>query len=502
MNASATSPAGSISGDSSPLPGDSCCSLGMRAEESRERTIVMTLIVVGGICYFLAAWLRYHTLRAGALDLGVWDQTMFLIARGKAPFSTILNIHMLADHAAVLIYAIAQLYRIYPTVCWLLLIQAVSMAGAAWPIWRLARIAGIAPSIARALIVSYLLYPVVAMASLRDFYPEVLAVPALLAMVLCARQQRFGWFVFWLLIGLSTKEAMAITFAATGLYLTAFARSRIYGIVCFATSVVWFVVATKLVIPYFGQGNQPDSTRFFSYMGESESQIMATMLLRPLVPLKALVDGPWLFYLAAIIVPVMWGLSPRRLSPLLCAIPCMLLILLSTKEEFHSPFHHYSLPVVPFVFLAMINSLPTKRAWFVRERYIVIWSVAIVLVGVIARIGRPEPKQVAVAPSDVEKRRLIAMVNDDGGVLASHQMVPHLAHRQVVQFIYGLSEPTLRLPKDDQIDWVLMDFDEDSMRNAGKFAVDVLRKYQTDPQFKQLYQRGSLYLFHRDRTGT
>lgn len=466
--------------------------------DSVERMRVLALIAAAGICYFLAAWFRYHNLRAGALDLGVWDQTMFLIAQGKAPFSTILGIHMLSDHAAVLIYAIAQLYRIYPTVCWLLLVQSASMAGAAWPIWRLARIAGINPPMARTLIVSYLLYPVVAIASLRDFYPEVVVVPALLAMILCARQQRFGWFVFWLLIGLSTKEAMAITFAATGLYLTAFGRSRMYGIVCFTIAVLWFVIATKFVIPWFGQGHQPDSARFYSYMGHSQAEVLRTMFLRPWVPLKVLLDTPSLLYLAAIFVPVIWGLSPTRLSPLLCALPCVLLIMLSTKEEFHSPSHHYSLPVVPFVFLALINSLVTKRRWLVPGKYIVIWSVAIVLAGIAARVGKASSKVIPVA-RDFDKRRLIAMVNDDGGVIASHQMVPHLAHRDVIQFIYGLSEPTLSMPPDDRIDWVVMDFDEDSMRNAGKSAVDILRKYEADPDFKQVYHEGSLYLFHRDR---
>ncbi len=423
---------------------------------------------------------------------------MFLIAQGKPPFSTILSIHMLADHAGVVIYAIAQLYRIHPTLYWLLFIQSASMAGAAWPMWRLARLAGLAPSLALSLVAAYLLYPVVAMASLRDFYPEVLVVPALFAMMLCARQRRLGWFIFWLLIGLSTKEAMAITFAATGLYLAAFSQSRVYGIIAFVFSSAWFVIATTVIIPHFGHGHQPDSARFFSYMGHSQSEILRTMLLRPWIPVRMILQGPWVVYLGTIIVPVMWALSPKKLSPLLCAIPCILLILLSTKDAFHSPFNHYSLPVVPFVFLTMIDSLAEKSGWFTRERSIVLWSVAILLIGLLVRLTQTEPKQVVTPTSSAEKRRMLAMVNDEGGVLASHQMVPYLAHRQVVQFIYGLSEPTLRLPPDDQIDWVAMDFDEDSMRNAGKFAVDVLRKYESDPAFKQVYHSNALYLFHRE----
>jgi uncharacterized membrane protein len=466
--------------------------------EPRERLQVLALIAAGGLCYLLAAWFRYHAFRAGAYDLGIFDQAVYLISQGKVPYSTLIGNHIIADHAAVVFYAIAQLYRIYPTIFWLLLIQASCLAAPAWPLWRLARNAGVGKQMSLALIGAYLLYPVIAMASLRDFYPEQLMLPSALAMMLCARQKRFGWFIFWLLLALSTKEAMAITFGATGVYLALVERRFAYGIICTVISVAWFVIATHFIIPHFGHGLQPDSTRFYSYMGHTQGQILHTMLLRPWVPMKMLFQKHSVMYLAVLAVPVLWGLSPRNLGPLLCAAPCILLNLISNKYEFYDPFHHYSYAAVPFIFLAVVESLAHGHAWFVRARWVVIWALALVVAGGALRGRSANSKQITAGAGNDEKRAVIAMIDDGGGVLTTHQVVPHLSHREVVEFV---QDPNggfgYFMPPDDQIDWVLLDFNEDSVRSVLPFADAARYKYQKDPAFKLVYQNGALYLFHR-----
>jgi len=480
-----------VGGDRSPRP--------MSIGESNDRLKLLAIIVAAGLCYFLVAWLRYAMFRAGALDLGLWDQTMYLISKGQVPYSTIVCHHMMADHAAVVLYAIGQLYRIYPSVCWLLALQAGCMAGAAWPLWRLARDRGIQRSMARALIVAYLLYPVIASAATRDFYPEALVVPALLAMILCARRRRPGWFVFWMLLGLSTKEVMSVTFAATGLYLAISERRRAYGLACFALSVAWFLIATRLIMPHFGQGHQFTSAPYLRYLGDSPRQIARTFLLKPWIPLNLAFKGKSAVYLPAIFLPVIWGLSPGKLIPLLCAVPCLTLNLFLIKPEFRDLTYHYSWPIVPFLFLAIIEALAAGRGWFDRGRWIVIWSIAAVVLALAARAATTHRAQGAAGATNSEKRQLIAMIDDDRGVIAPHQLASHLTHRQVIQFVYDPSDPNLSMPPDDQIDWVLLDFNENSMDGIAQFANQLLRKYEADPAFRQLYHHGALYLFHRER---
>src|SRR6185369_17467868 len=90
-----------------------------------------------------ASTLRHQMFRSGAMDLGFFDQLVYLISRGRPPVSSILGFHLLGDHAAYTLYLLAPLYWIWADVHMLLAAQAMALAAGAYPIWRLARLAGI-----------------------------------------------------------------------------------------------------------------------------------------------------------------------------------------------------------------------------------------------------------------------------------------------------------------------------------------------------------------------
>jgi len=139
----------------------------LRGVEPREKWLIALIIAVAGAGYFFEGSLRYAIFRAGAMVVGFFDQACYLISQGQVPYSTYLNIPILGDHASYVLYLVGGLYWIYPTVQWLFLIQAASWAGAAWPLWRLARQQGVSASMTRAVVLAYLLYPVVALATMR-----------------------------------------------------------------------------------------------------------------------------------------------------------------------------------------------------------------------------------------------------------------------------------------------------------------------------------------------
>jgi uncharacterized membrane protein len=473
------------------------------AVEAREKRQIAAIIAIAGACYFLVGSLRYAVFRAGAMDVGFFDQACYLISRGQVPFSTYIRLHILADHASYVLYLIAGLYWIYPTVQWLFLIQAASMAGAAWPIWRLARDQNISPSISRAVVIAYLLYPVVALATMKDFYPEILVVPALLAMVWCARKRRPVWFLFWVLLALSTKEVMFLTIAATGFWLATLQRRPGYGILAMALAIPWYFIATRIVIPHY-TANSPHSNmyRFLDYMGSNQNEILQTLVVHPLVPLAHLLSLKTAFYFLIMIAPVIWGLSWRHLGPLIGAIPCLAINLLSNVDAFRSPFEHYSWPVVPFIFLAVISALAAGAGWFKSSWAIIAWTMVLVVIGVAARAREFDVDQAVAGATGTERRKALAMINDDGGVLTTHQIATHLSHRKVIQFIfYAPGNQILTLPPPEQIDWVLFDFHEDSIAAIEPHATELMNQYQADPHFRQIYHSGDIYLFHRIAPG-
>src|SRR5688500_5440601 len=101
------------------------------------------VFAVGAAVFFIQSASRYWAYGAGSKDLGLFYQTHWLIAHGLAPVNTVMGMHALADHMELLDYAVAPLLRIHDGAVTLLLVQAVAVASAVWPLgWLGARLLG------------------------------------------------------------------------------------------------------------------------------------------------------------------------------------------------------------------------------------------------------------------------------------------------------------------------------------------------------------------------
>ena len=132
---------------------------------------------------FIFSSVRHGLFQSNAWDLGIFDQAVYLISQGEIPICSFLGFHILGDHAALIFYPLALLYKIYPDVHWLLAVQAVSLALGAIPTWYLSLQAGLSITQAVTMIWVYWLYPLVFNVNLSDFHPEVIALPAILSAV-------------------------------------------------------------------------------------------------------------------------------------------------------------------------------------------------------------------------------------------------------------------------------------------------------------------------------
>jgi uncharacterized membrane protein len=121
---------------------------------------------LSALILFLCSSLRHVLFRSTGWDLGIYDQVVYLISQGQPPISSFLQMHHLGNHAAWSVYALGLLYKIYPSVYWLLLVQATALALGAIPIWYLARLAGLTNRQALTMSAVYLLYPVIFNANL------------------------------------------------------------------------------------------------------------------------------------------------------------------------------------------------------------------------------------------------------------------------------------------------------------------------------------------------
>ena len=314
-------------------------------------------IALLSLIFFLCSSARHALFESNAFELGIYDQVAYLISQGQTPFSSFLEVHHMGNHAAWVMYPVGLLYKIYPDVHWLLLVQAVALSLGALPTWSLARQAGLNNSISGAIACIYLLYPLVFNVNLFDFHPEVIALPALLAAILAARLNKTLWFCAAILLVLSCKAVLSLTVAAMGLWLLCFDKKRNCGLIALFLGAGWFLIATQAVIPYFNQGREHAGIGRYGYLGSSVLEIAVNLIFKPNLVLGRLFSADTFEYLALLVLPIIWWLSPRHLTPLISAVPMLAMNILSDIPAQRDLIHQYSIPILPFLLVAVISSL-------------------------------------------------------------------------------------------------------------------------------------------------
>ncbi|HEY9647057.1 MAG TPA: DUF2079 domain-containing protein, partial [Chroococcidiopsis sp.] len=89
---------------------------------------VVGMMLVSTLILLACSSLKHGLFHSTAFDLGIFDQAIYLISQGLPPQSSIINMHILGDHAAPIHYGLALLYWLYPDVHWLLVVQAVGLS--------------------------------------------------------------------------------------------------------------------------------------------------------------------------------------------------------------------------------------------------------------------------------------------------------------------------------------------------------------------------------------
>ncbi|PMB51207.1 hypothetical protein CEN39_16490 [Fischerella thermalis CCMEE 5201] len=435
--------------------------------------------------------LRHILFHSAAWDLGIFDQAVYLISQGQPPISSFLGFHILGDHAAIIFYPLALLYKIYPTVYWLLLVQAIALASGALFTNLIARQAGLTTRQAIAIAVVYLLYPLVFNVNLYDFHPEVIALPALLGAILAARLAKFGWFCFTIFLVLGCKAVLSLTVAAMGVWLLVFEKKRLCGAIAVLSGIVWFAIATEVIIPFFG-GEAASVTRHisrYSYLGNSFAEIVQNLLFNPNLVLGKIFSLDTLEYLALLFAPVIWGIAPRHLLPLIGAIPTLMLNLLADASQQRNLVHQYSLPILPFLLVVVIQTVAAGQGWIQKPRTIILWSL--VAFFALGKYGYFWTIYLDSLDTWQATRQAIAQVQTQGGVYTTAEIASHLTHRPLIEFT-DVNSPPADLTK---FEYILLNVRHPGWLSNRDFAINLINQLKNTKQFQLSYQQDEVYLF-------
>src|SRR6266571_5403461 len=175
--------------------------------------------LIAAIAYGSISVYRHNVFASGAFDLGVQDQTVWGYSRLQMIPNTVEMIrNLLGDHFHPILMAIAPLYWIWDDVRVLFVVQAMLLAVPGLPIfwWARERL-GLLPAFAFE--AAYLVFWGILSGVVFDFHHIAFAVPAISFGLYAVLTNRNRLFWAMLALGLLTREDIALTFAATGVYI-------------------------------------------------------------------------------------------------------------------------------------------------------------------------------------------------------------------------------------------------------------------------------------------
>ncbi len=399
-------------------------------------------LAVGVLVIGIGAWVtgfsmlvsdRIDRFSAFDFDMGIYDQGVWLLARGRM-FSTVRGLPILGHHVNLnlLLFApFSWLGLASPT--FLSVVQAVSLGVGAVPVFLLARHRLGHPWLAVALAFAYLAHPSLQWMTWELFHPDAMAITPLLFAYYLAVVRRWRWFAVAVVYALGWKEDVALFVVLLGLLLALRGERRI-GLGTAGAAAVWFVVATRVIIPALHDAG-PFYADFYGDLGDSTTEIAVNVVRHPDRTWEHLENANGLRYVGDVFAP--YGYT-SFLAPLvvLMGLPQGLINLLSVQSFTHSYRYHYvAIPVVVAT-LAMVEGVGLVRRWRVGLATFLVAVVCSCAMLATAQRGTSAFSQdyEKVWPLQADGRQgakegALAAVPDGADVSATYQLVPRLTHR-------------------------------------------------------------------------
>ncbi len=384
---------------------------------------------------------RHALLQSNAYDLGLFDQWIWLVSQGIAPFSTMeKGVHILADHGAWALYLAALPYKLFNSVQWLLASQAAALSLTAIPLWLIAKESKLKNNLCWLICGLWWLQPVVFNSNLFDFHPEVWVMPVLASCYLASRANNWSlWFCLLLLL-LSCRDGLILVSA--GLGIEQLLRKRwLWGISAIGLSISWLAMLSKWLYPLLtGSNSGPKAaTGHFSYLGDNIEQIFISLISSP----GLLIDNiDWiggLIYLILIIVSIAPFWTRRSLKILSASIPLIIVNILSESSSQRTLIHHYSLPIAVIAVVGAIEGFssnfssrtPWKKLFWAGICWAVLAKPWFFTGPYLSRLNTVNDTYKAINSIDSSSR-----------VTTTSYIVPHLSQRVKINFPQNFKDGT------------------------------------------------------------
>jgi uncharacterized membrane protein len=307
---------------------------------SQRRTVAAALAVVFGSAYAALSLVRFHRFTLSSWDNAIFEQAVRGYAHFGAPTVDVKGpgFNQLGDHFSPILVLIAPFYRVFPSAQTILIAQAVLIAISvavisALAMRRLGAVVGLAIGVAYGL--SFGIQSAVEV----DFHEVAFAAPLLALAGAAYVDRRFGAVVLWALPLLLVKEEFGFTVAAIGAVLW-LAGERRRGLALAAVGLVVAALTVLVIMPLIaGSYTHSDmlggDRGIFATLTSDSGRKFATVALTVGITGLAALASPWVLVVA----------------------PTFAWRFVGDNSYYWGTEFHYSLVLMPIVFVAMIDAM-------------------------------------------------------------------------------------------------------------------------------------------------
>lgn len=465
--------------------------------------LIVLILAVAYVVFW--CWLtvnRHQSFSTHAFDLGIQDQSFFTLLQRGYPVTTLYDaglINQFGDHFTPFYYLLAPIYALFPDARTLLVVQSLFLGSGAIPVYLLTWEKTRSAALGLALAVGYLFFPALHGVNAFDFHEIALVTPLLLLGLYWLETAHWRLAAVFLVLAMLTKEEVALSIAAIGLYASLVKGRRRWGGAVAAGSLVYFLLVNLFMMPALGGG--PDLARFgelagYETAGGGFAAILRGLLANPVFAFSyAFLNVDKLYFLALLLLPL--ALTPLLArSEWLLAVPALAVGLLAQVSVQYSIDYHYPAIMVPFVFFLAASGLQRLSGRAISP---VAMAASIVVLSLAMNsqygwiLGKRYPGVSALTEHDRTLHSIMAQIPDDAAVSAMSDLVPHLSARNVVRLFPIVADA----------DFVLFDRSLDANFwpytgvRARSDAIDSLLPYLSGGAYGLVRQEDGVLLFQK-----
>jgi len=278
--------------------------------------------------------------------VGLIDYSLHWTLHGRFMYSPLIGRSHFGVHFTPTLLLALPFYALHDGPLTLLLFQSVLLAGAAVPLFLLARYATNSRALAALTAGLYLVNYYVGCIHQASHYEALLPFCAFSAMYCALARHRKAYWIF-LVLALGVKTDVALYLAPFGLYLLLVRRQRRLGWGTMGLSLAWFLLAAAVTRAFAPAGTPPAYLKFYGAYGNSLPAIALNILAHPWRIALSLISWPLLTLLATC---GFLFLADWRSALLI--LPPAVVVLLSPDPDFRMLAYYRSAPIIPFLFFA------------------------------------------------------------------------------------------------------------------------------------------------------